>query len=144
MSKIFSLAVCLGLALFLTFKGFSDKAKDDAFDSRGEMVLLEPVKQFDVIKHTTKKDHHTTRSSTSYQATMGFNTKTGQHITVKRKMPKQIYNDLNNGKDVYIQYLPEDPQTTRFKGYPLQTKFEWFFIVLLFGAAGAMFLWKKP
>ena len=136
MSKIFSLMICLAGALFLTFQGFADKAKDNAFDSRGEMALLEPVKQFDVIKHTTKKDHHTTRSSTSYRANIEFNTKNGRHIMVKRKMPKQIYNDLNNGKDVYIQYLPEDPQTTRFKGYPLQSKFEWFFVLLAFGAAG--------
>lgn len=55
------------------------------------------------------------RSSESFEGEMKFVTEDGRHVSFTKSMPKEIVEKFRSGEDVYVEYLPEDPNQARWK-----------------------------
>lgn len=82
-------------------------------DSHGKTAVLTSVSNLTKI---IERDKDSFRTSTRYTATLTFKTEDGRDVTIEREFSESMQRRLKGGGPVYIEYLPEDPHTTRFAG----------------------------
>jgi hypothetical protein len=126
------------IAFFISWTGFTENRE---FDAHGQRALVEPLAQYTERTTTTKELGVAVGESKLYSADLSFTTQDDQHIQVNRGIPDDVLAAFQSGADVYLEYLPESPMTTRFEGHAAQP--------LLAAAAGVAIgvltwlLWRK-
>jgi hypothetical protein len=137
-----SLRICALLFSFVMFVSAWDGwQSNQAFAARGQKALIEPLGEYTETTTTKKKLFVKVSESKSHSAELTFTTQTGQRVTVNRNLSDDILGRFLEGEDVYMEYLPEDPRTTRFAGdtsSPFKTA-----LFGLFVLAATILFWKK-
>jgi hypothetical protein len=112
--KVLCLALASAALLFLTWITYKENAD---FSSRGKVALVDPPAEY-VEETRTKKRALTgieTTSKTKW-ATMTYTDGAGRKITFKRNLSDEVLAGFQQGRPVYIEYLPDEYNTERFPG----------------------------
>lgn len=123
-------------SLFLTWTTYDSNSN---FQKRGKTALVDPPTQYTEETRTKKKVLTGIEStSTSRWAEMTYPLEGGGKTTFKRELSDDILNKFKRGEKVFVEYLPGEYNTERFKGeepsvlYPL--------LAFLAAAAGLVFV----
>jgi hypothetical protein len=136
------LRICTLVFSFAMFFGAWDGwQRNQAYAARGRKALIEPLGEYTETTTTKKKLFIKTGESKSHSAELTFTTREGRRVTVNRNLSDEILGRFLEGDDVYIEYLPEEPRTTRFAGEtssPVKSA-----LFGLLALAAAVLFWKK-
>ncbi len=136
------LRICTLLFSFtMFFAAWDGWQRNQAYAERGQKALVEPLGEYTETTTTKKRLFIKTGESKSHSAELAFTTQAGQRVLVNRDLSDEVLGRFLEGEDVYIEYLPEEPRTTRFAGETSSpVKSALFGLVVL---AAAVLLWKK-
>lgn len=102
------------IAFSLSWTGFTENR---AFEAHGQRALVEPPAQYAERTTTTTKLGVEVGESKLHTADLSFTTQDGQRIQVHRGIPDDVLAAFRSGADVYLEYLPGSPTTTRLEGH---------------------------
>ncbi len=133
-------ALILAAALiYATWDGF---VENRAFAARGRRVLADPVAAYTARTTTTTNPvGMVVNEQTSNSAELFFRIDGGRRVRVNRVLPDDVLAKLTAGADVYLEYLPDAPESARFEG-DTRPSFSTAGAALLVVAATVVF-WKK-
>lgn len=130
------------LSATLTFAAWDGFAENRAFAARGRRVLADPVAAYTARTTTTTNPvGMVVNEQTSNSAELFFRIDDGRRVRVNRVLPDDVLARLKAGADVYLEYLPEAPESARFEG-DTRPSFSTAGAALLVVAATVVF-WKK-
>ena len=115
--------------------------ENQQFRNHGQKVLVEPIEKYTEKTTTRKKLGIEVGQSKSHTAEIFFTTLDNKRLRLNRHIPDDVLQTLLSGGDVYIEYLPDAPSTTRFVGHsssPVRSA-----LLGLSTAAVTWFLWRK-
>jgi hypothetical protein len=115
----------IGIAL-MAF-GIKRTADDGAFEQRGREA---PVKLAAGYTEVTTKKGGSIHSIT-FEANLTFTAENGQTVTVHKRVPRPLLEDLLAGRQVTISYLPDDPRNNRFGTQRKPTDPSWLWVSAL-------------
>lgn len=108
-------AIILALTgFYASWHGF---VENRSFSMHGQKVLVEPIAEYTETTTTRKQLGVKVGESTAHSAEIFFTTLDMQRIRVNRSIPDDVLIAFLSGSEVYIEYLPEAPTTTRFMGH---------------------------
>jgi len=108
-------AIILSLtAFYVSWNGLVENRR---FETHGQRVPVEPIEKYTEKTTTRKKLGIEVSESKSHSAEIFFTTLEKQRIRVNRSIPGEVLAAFLSGSEVYIEYLPEEPTTTRFEGH---------------------------
>ena len=126
---------CLGLALL-------DYRENSKFEKYGETALVQPIDSYIERTTTTKKRIGPDEVSVLKDATMSYVDKDKKTITFSRLLSDDILQKFRNRQPVYVEYIPGELNSERFKG---ETSKTWMFILLFLGfLGGAVYVLQRP
>lgn len=132
-------AIILSLTLF--YASWDGLAENRAFDAQGARALVEPPEGYTVTTTTTTNLGVKVGESERNSAKVAFTTRDGRRITVNRVLPDEVLAAFRAGSEVFVEYLAEEPTTTRFLGHasrPLLPALLGLLVVAL-----TWFFWRK-
>lgn len=113
-----TLRICgLILAAALLFAGWDGFTENRAFAARGRRALVDPIEGYTERTTTTRQLGVAVNERTSNTAELFFHVDDGRRVRVNRVVPDDVLPKLVAGADVYLEYLPENPEGARFAGY---------------------------
>lgn len=121
--QVLLLALAAAGSLFITWTTYDSNSN---FQKRGKTALVDPPAQYTEETRTkTKVLTGIQSSTTSRWAEMSYTAEGGSKVAFKRELSDDILNKLKRGEKVYVEYLPGEYNSERFKGeepgvlYPL-------------------------
>lgn len=127
-----------GILLFIAVDGFR---KNQRFARSGLSAPAEPIAGYAERTTTTKQLGIKVGESKLQTAEIFFTTQDRRRIRVHMGLPEDVLADFVAGKTVYVEYLPDEPTHTRFKGRTSSPG-----IMALAGAAAlaaTVLLWRR-
>ena len=113
-----ALRICaIVLALTLFTASWSGLAENRAFRAHGARARVDPIEKYTVAVTTRTNLGVTVEQSRRKSAKISFTTRDRQRVTVNRVLPEEVLAAFRSGADVFIDYLPADPTTTRVPGH---------------------------
>lgn len=100
----------------LLFAGWDGFAENRAFAARGQRVLVDPIEAYTARTSTTTQLGVVVNEQTSNSAELFFHIDDGRRVRVNRVVPDDVLARLMAGADVYMEYLPDAPESARFEG----------------------------
>ena len=110
-----SCAIILSLTLF--YAAWDGLAENRTFVDQGVRALVEPPEGYTVTTTTTTNLGVKVNESARNSAKVSFTTREGRRITVNRVLPDEVLAAFRSGAEVFVEYLAEEPTTTRFLGH---------------------------
>lgn len=132
-------AIILSLTLF--YAAGDGLAENRAFGAQGVRALVEPPEGYTVTTTTTTNLGVKVNQSARNSAKVSFTTRDGRRITVNRVLPDEVLAAFRSGSEVFIEYLAEEPTTTRFRGHASRPLFPALLGLLV--VALTSFFWRK-
>lgn len=132
-------AIILSLTLF--YAAWDGLAENRAFVARGARALVEPPDGYTVTTTTTTNLGVKVNESARNSARVAFTTRDGRRITVNRVLPDEVLAAFRSGSEVFVEYLAEEPTTTRFVGHASRPLFP--ALVGLLVMALTTIFWRK-
>ncbi|MCE9600954.1 MAG: hypothetical protein K8S21_01910 [Gemmatimonadetes bacterium] len=132
-------AIILSLTLF--YASWDGVAENRAFEAQGVQALVEPPEGYTVnITTTTNLGVEVNRTERN-SAKLSFTTRDGRRVTVNRVLPDEVLAAFRSGSDVFVEYLAEEPTTTRFLGHASKPLFPALLGLLV--VALTRYFWRK-
>jgi hypothetical protein len=116
-------------ALFCTGKSFT---QNRAFSDHGKKAIIQPIDGYERTTKT-KKNLFAENKTESFTAKLRFTTEDGKTISNYKVISKGDIENFKRGNKMYIEYLPETPDITRFPDEGSDTPFLLFMSIFLFG-----------
>ena len=131
----------LGWSVAMFWAAFHAWQADREFASKGLSALVHPVDAYKAVTTVTKRlIVIETNRSTSFSASIVFETANKRVIQMNRSLPEAMVERFRGGQPVWIQYLPDDPTNTRFDG---ENAAWWvFFGIGLIASAITVLVWR--
>ena len=129
------------MVALLSIGGVKGFAENRNFEAHAQKALVEPIQQYKETTTTKKKLFVTISESKSYSSEIHFTTADNRRIRIKKGMPQEVLERFRRGEEVFIEYLPEDPTSTRFPGEGPSPFLALFLALAVLGVA--RFFWKR-
>lgn len=108
----------VAVALLTLGASWNGYVENTTFADHGRVATLEPISEYTERTTTTTRLGIQVSQSKSRSAVMTFEAD-GQSYTINRNLPDDVFDQLNAGQPVQIEYLPERPMATaRFVDHP--------------------------
>ena len=113
-----TLRVCgLLLAGTLFFASADSFRENNRFARSAITVPVEPIADYTERTTTRKQLGMKVGESKSQSAEIVFTTQDRRRIRARAHLPEDVLADFIAGRTVYVEYLPDEPTHTRFKGH---------------------------
>lgn len=97
---------------FMLQLAWSEHSEYSIFKSQGKAPLVEAWTKTGETRHRLERFPWTV--TVSHNVDIQFTTPTGQEITVHKNISDDLWKAHQNGEALYLLYLPQNPQKTRF------------------------------
>lgn len=98
---------------FSAWRGFSENR---AFAARGQQAVVDPIERYTTRTETTTQLGVKVNEQSRNSAELFFRDGTGRRVRISRVLPDEVLAKFTAGTPVYVEYLPEAPETARLAG----------------------------
>ncbi|MFZ6743787.1 hypothetical protein ACO0LC_11210 [Undibacterium sp. JH2W] len=107
--------VVLGL-VYALHEAVTGYIENRAFKAHGLVAETDQIYKYDQTVHTRKQRGHSPDVSITNEAAISFMTAENAKITVKKRLPDDVLEKYKRYEQVNIEYLSNEPNTTRWRG----------------------------